>query len=96
MEGESRLVVVVGVVDAGVAGVDEFALQSCGEFQDVADALGAAGGRAEAVIAVEFDVDGVGVIAPFLLGEEGTEGGGAQGGGFIGTEILHGEDVVCG
>lgn len=96
VEGECGLVVVVGVVDAGVAGVDEFALQSRGEFQDVADALGAAGGGAEAVVAVEFDIDGVGIIAPFLLSEEGTESRGSQGGGFVGTEILHGEDVVCG
>lgn len=97
MQRELRCVVVVGRVDACVAGGNKASRKSGRELEDVAYPLGAAAGGTEAVVAVELKVDVVGVVVPFLLGEEGTEGGdGAEGGGFVGAEVHHGSDVEGG
>lgn len=94
VEGKLGLVVGEGGVDAGVAGGNEFVLQSSGEFKHPADPLGAAGGGAVGVVAVELDVEVVCVVFPFLFREERAEEGSSKGGVFVDTQVLHCEDVV--
>lgn len=96
VERELGRVVVVGVVDARVAGIDQFRLQTRGEFQHVANSLGTTGGRAEAVVAVELEVDHVLVVAPFLLREERAECGTGEAGRLVHAEILHRKHVQRG
>lgn len=93
VEWELGGVVVVGVVDAGVAGVDQLGLQTRREFLHVADTLGTTSGRAETVVAVELDVEVILEVAPFLLREERAECRSGQAGGFVHAEVLHGQHI---
>ena len=58
------------------------------DFLDVAYAYCAAGGGLEVVISGEGEVDAVFKIEPFLVGEEGAEGGVAESDGFVGAKGL--------
>jgi hypothetical protein len=86
---ELRNIVIIGIVDTGVAGVDQLGFESGRQFQNVPDTLSAAGGGSEAVVAVELDVDVVFEVFPLLFGEQRAERRGTKTGIFIGAEILH-------
>ncbi len=58
------------------------------EFFDVADANAATGGRGEAVVAVELEVDGVFEALPFFVGEEVAPFGISEGYGLVWAESL--------
>lgn len=105
VEGEVVLVVVKGGVDGGVGGGDVLELETGEEFLEVADALGAAGGIAVAVVEVVCDVSSeanarsCGVLTlnvqriletvPLLLGEEVTEIRHANESILVSANILH-------
>lgn len=96
VQGELRCVVIVRVVDAGVAGVDQLGFEPGRQLEHVSDALGPAGWGTESVVAVELHVDVVGEVAPLLLGEQGAEERVTEGGVLVSTEVLHGKHVEGG
>jgi hypothetical protein len=90
VEGKGRGRGVEGHVGLGCAGgeVVEVALEAGVDLLDIADAYTAADGGAEAVVAVELEVDAVFEALPFFVGEEVAEGAVAECDCLVGAEGL--------
>ena len=88
IEREGGGIIVQSNVILGCGAGDGVVCKSCEDLLDVAYAYGAPGGGLEVVISGEVEIDAVFEVLPFLVGEEGAEGGVAEGDGFVGAEGL--------
>ena len=93
-EGKLSGVVCDGAIDRAVTAGNVLVREACEKLLLVAKALGAAGGRAEAVIVVVFDVEGLLEATPFILGEEVAEVRLTEVASFVCADGLHGVGVV--